>query len=461
MIFDKENYRDEVVDIDGSEFLYRAYRDIVFVEKPVEGFHRMNIFVPKAFYEGQSINGYSLKTAPIVMPNGVGGYWPADVDEPARSETIMRALKHGYVVASPAIRGRTLKDDNGINYGKAPACIVDYKAAVRFLHKFAAELLGDDKKIITNGTSAGGALSSLMGATGNHPDYEEYLGEIGAVGDDDSVFAASCYCPIINLDNADMAYEWQFDGIYDYHRSEMVMTEGGRPEFTPVDGMMNSLQIQVSKEESALFPAYVNSLNLKGENGQALTLDEHGDGSFKEYVKSIILASAQKALDSGMDLSDKKWLTIDEGNAVAMDFVGFSRDITRMKNAPSFDDVTMNSGENHLFGDAQNDFAHFTSYSMNHSIAENPLMADEKIVKMLNPMYYVEDKKARTARYFRIRHGECDRDTSIAISVMFVLKLREIGCEVDYASPWNVPHAGDYDLEELFEWIDMISRVIA
>ena len=29
--------------------------------------------------------------------------------------------------------------------------------------------------------------------------------------------------------------------------------------------------------------------------------------------------------------------------------------------------------------------------------------------------------------------------------------------EVDYHSPWNVPHSGDYDLDELFVWIDRIS----
>ena len=77
-------------------------------------------------------------------------------------------------------------------------------------------------------------------------------------------------------------------------------------------------------------------------------------------------------------------------------------------------------------------------------------------VKMLNPMEYVMDEMAQKAHHFRIRHGECDRDTSLVISAMLVLKLREAGCEVDYHSPWNTPHAGDYDLDELFAWIDGI-----
>ena len=63
---------------------------------------------------------------------------------------------------------------------------------------------------------------------------------------------------------------------------------------------------------------------------------------------------------------------------------------------------------------------------------------------------------ASTAKHWRIRHGECDRDTSLAISAILTLKLRNNGCDVDYHSPWNVPHAVDYDLDELFCWIDEI-----
>lgn len=62
---------------------------------------------------------------------------------------------------------------------------------------------GDVEKIITNGTSAGGALSALAGATGNAKEYEPYLKAIGAAEEKDDIFAASCYCPIHNLEYAD------------------------------------------------------------------------------------------------------------------------------------------------------------------------------------------------------------------------------------------------------------------
>lgn len=100
---------------------------------------------------------------------------------------------------------------------------------------------------------------------------------------------------------------------------------------------------------------------------------------------------------------------------------------------------------------------HFTNYGLEHSLV-NGKMTDKHSVKLLNPMNYVDDSKAVKASHFRIRHGECDRDTSLAISAILTLKLRSAGCEVDYHAPWNVPHAGDYDLDELFAWIDSICK---
>ena len=32
------------------------------------------------------------------------------------------------------------------------------------------------------------------------------------------------------------------------------------------------------------------------------------------------------------------------------------------------------------------------------------------------------------------------------------------GYDVDFFLPWGLPHSGDYDLEELFDWIDGICK---
>lgn len=463
--FDKDKYDTQELTLEGETIRFRAYRDLVYVENPVDPeFQKMNLYVPEAYYEGAVINGYDLHTAPVFMPNMVGGYLPGIPVEPGYGKpgnkslnTAFRALQHGYVVAAPAIRGRIQKDEKGVFTGKAPACIVDYKAAVRYLHYFAKLLPGDENKIITNGTSAGGALSALMGATGNHPDYEPYFKELGAADASDEIFAASCYCPITDLEHADMAYEWQFKGIYEYRRMNMKMEEGGRPSFTREDGVMTEEQIKTSVEEAALFPQYLNSLQLKNEDGSLLTLNENGEGTFKDYVKKIVLASAQRAIDRNIDVTDKTWLTVDDKKAVAMDFEAYVKDITRMKTAPAFDALAMDSPENDLFGTETVQCCHFTEYSSRHSKVQGE-MADPSVIKMLNPMYYIGDEKSHTAKYWRIRHGECDRDTSLAVSAILTAKLRNCNYHVDYHAPWNTPHAGDYDLEELFAWIDEICK---
>ena len=480
MDFNKNNYKVKTVNVGGESLEYRAFAGISYCDHPKDAeFQTLSIFVPECYYRGQNIGGYSLDNAPVFFPNSVGGYMPGESEEPGaimrgpfsenRPNSLFKAVKHGYVAVSAGIRGRIMKNGKGENIGKAPALIVDYKAAVRYLHKFADELPGDMNKIITNGTSAGGALSSLIGAAGNHPDYEPYLKEIGAAEASDAVFAASCYCPITNLDHADAAYEWEFSGVYDYHRMNMDMGEGGRPNFTPVDADMDEERIYVSKELEASFPAYVNSLNLKDENSIPLTLDSDGNGSFKEYVRKIVLASANRQLKEHVaekyrqndepfgQPEEKEWLKIEDGTAVDMDFYGWAKEITRMKNAPAFDDITNDSPENDEFGSVRIDMRHFTDYSLTHSKAGGR-KAEENVIKMLNPMYYIGDDKAQTAHHWRIRHGECDRDTSLAISAMLALKLAENGCRVDYQAPWERPHSGDYDLDELFVWIDSICR---
>ena len=113
---------------------------------------------------------------------------------------------------------------------------------------------------------------------------------------------------------------------------------------------MSKLQILVSQELSRLFPAYLNGLCVKDEDGNVLTLDAGGEGSFLEYMKKVVLKSAQRALDEGADLSGKTWLTVKEGRALSMDWKAYVKDITRMKCAPSFDFLSMDSTENDLFG---------------------------------------------------------------------------------------------------------------
>ncbi len=371
----------------------------------------------------------------------------------------MTALSKGYVVASVGARGRTLEKD-GKYTGKAPAVIIDLKSAVRYLHFNDARMAGDANKIISNGTSAGGALSALLGASGDHVDYAEYFKQVGAAEASDAIFAVSAYCPITNLEHADSAYEWEFNGLNQFSRMDMsklnATTFNDRSKPMPkIEGELTSEQIKTSDELKAAFPAYVNNLNLKDEKGNSLTLDKEGNGSFKEYVKQVIVRAADTARKNGTDLSDKSWLTLSKDGVSDMDWSGYIHSEKRMKSPPTFDAFDLSTGENNLFGTETVNNQHFTSYDLERSTTKGG-MADAHIIKMMNAMNYIENPKA--AEHWRIRIGTSDRDTSHAIGAILAVKLNMAGKQVDYETPWGVPHSGDYDLDELFKWTDSITK---
>lgn len=460
--FNKDNYEIETLTIDNKTIIYRSYENIVYVKNPVDiNYQIMNIYVPKEYYEGKSIGKYNIETAPIFFPNTVGGYMPGKPEKPGKNKftgdlnAIFVALLKGYVVASPGARGRVTQDENGLYTGKAPACIVDLKAAVRYLRHNSKIIPGDTEKIISNGTSAGGALSSLLGATGNSVDYKPYLNEIGAADERDDVFAASCYCPITNLDNADMAYEWMFNGINDYKKLKFTQMADFRVERTWIEGTMNEEQIKASNDLKALFPSYLNSIEIKKSDGTELKLDANGEGTFKEYVKSFVIESSQKALNSGTDLSKLTWITIKEGTIIDIDFNEYVKFATRMKPTCAFDDLCLYSPENELFGTETIKAKHFSKFSYENSMVDGSI-ANLAIIKMMNPMNYIGSDGSTTANYWRIRHGAIDRDTSLAIPVILATKLKNSKLNVDFALPWGISHAGDYDLDELFDWIENI-----
>ncbi|MDO4223770.1 MAG: subtype B tannase [Acinetobacter sp.] len=461
LIFDDQNYSVQELTVNGQTFKVRAYENIAYVSQPVEkDYQVMNIYIPEAYYQGQTINGFHAQNAPIFFPNQIGGYMPAKAGtaQPSstgrnagKQTTIAVALSQGFVVASPAARGRTSAT------GKAPAAIVDLKAAVRYLRFNDARMLGSAEKIISNGTSAGGALSALLGASGNSGDYARELQKLGAAQARDDIFAVSAYCPITNLEHADAAYEWQFNGHHDYKKIKISMLDYNVKREEQA-GRLTDAEIQLSQQLKPLFSPYVNRLALKDTQGRPLTLDAQGNGSFKDWVKHYVMQSAQKALDQGQDLSAYSWLKVSNQRVLDLDFNQYIADIGRMKTPPAFDAVDLSSGENQLFGSAEVDQRHFTDFAMQHHTGSQVAQrADAQSVKMMNAMNYI-GTSATTSKHWRIRHGSKDRDTSLAIPVILATKLQNHGHQVDFALPWGVAHSGDYDLDELFTWAIQISR---
>lgn len=406
-------YSIKTIEFEGKAYKVKAYENIPYVKNIIDkDYQSFN------FYILDSISKNDADKAPIFLPNFIGGYKSAKIsyidDKSPFTQASLMALSKGYAVVLAGFRGaNNFKNDE--YFGKAPASIVDLKALVRYLHYNDDLMLGDANKIISNGTSAGGAMSLLLGLSQGSRDYDEYLEKLGAAKADDSIYAISSYCPITNLENADMAYEWQFNGRYDYKtlkRSDMVDFRKKR-EFEL--GKLNEDEIKISQRLAKDFVSYLNSLNLV-YNKEKLSLNDDLNGSFKEFLT--------KNLGANFDA------------------------LTRSKITLAFDKANLSSAENELFGDNKTKAKHF---SKNYQST-----ADKKLIKIMNVMNYVNNDKA--AKFVRIRHGKLDSDTSFAISAIVALKLIENGFDVDYKLVDGMEHRGDYDLDELFAWIDNVLK---
>lgn len=464
---------------DGSIVNYTSYERLYYVTNVEDSAYQyLNIFVPET----------ASSKSPIFLRTYVGGYMASRAGGPQAGDASGRALKEGMVVVIPGTRGRNsivkatkndkkagVKKGQEIYTGRAPKAILDLKAAIRYIRYFDNALPGDAEKIITDGTSAGGAMSSLMGATGNNPAFEAMLNEMGAAPVRDDVFASVCYCPIIDLDHADMAYEWLYNGTESRQQG-------------------NAEVLAVSDKLKAMFPAYLESLNLHTPNGTLLTAHNYLD-----YIKGELIRSAQIAKNAGADIPDSIGFSFSEeasfgappvnggmnspagkaplgGQRPAMmrgskrngeyitdldmaKYLNYVVSTQPLKTAPAFDTQGVAgqraSGENEEFGDATGSSVNFTEFAA--ELTGSVLTDDVKRnVALMNPMNFIGDGVSTVAQHWYIRHGARDRDTSFAVPINLALKLQNAGKDVNFLLAWNRPHSGDYALDELFEWINQV-----
>lgn len=498
--FDPSNYQEKVLTYaDGTTVKYRAYEKVYYVANVTDSVYQcLNFFVPES-----AIN--AGKGTPILFRNYVSGYAAARPKGPDETDASGRALREGYVVCIPGARGSgsTIEQKVGkgrkaksvkVYDGRCPNGLLDLKAAIRYLRYNDAVMPGDAELIISDGASAGGAMSSLLGATGNHPLYAEALKEMGAADTRDDIFASAVYCPIIDLDHADMAYEWLLGYANGQSRNKT-------PELQAL-----------SKELASGYPAYINSLGLTNPmTGEKLTGDNYMD-----YIKSYLIKSIQRGRDEGAVIPDtigvkfyvepkrgprgpqggpggpqgrrgpgglqggpqggpggpggpgRMMRMTPEQSQFILDldmekYILYVGTTQPLKNAPAFDSKDVlggrSSAENNVFGNTEGEGLNFTDRSLQKATGDaNAHISDEmrQHVYMYNPLNFVGNAEATNAGYWFIRQGA--RDATFYAPVTLATMLQNKGREVNFAFTWNRPHSGDFHLDEMFKWIKKIIK---
>ena len=457
--------------------VYRFYKAIPYVAAPVDAAYQcLNVSVPV------SIDGILIdaSNAPILLSNSVGGYMPSSVAEatgidgssmtgmpaaapasaaaPAGTEVqsggnamlnmgervsnAKLALAAGYVVVEPGARGRTLVDAGGTYYGVAPAAIVDLKAAVRYVRYNKGRIPGNTDWIVSSGTSAGGALSALLGATGDSPLYDGYLSELGAADASDAIFASADWCPITDLEHADMAYEWNW---------------GGNPLQSGA-----SVDSAVSAQLSASYAGYIGSLGLKGADGAEISAQNYGDYLLATYLKPAAnrYLSGLSDADRASYLADNSFISWADGSA-DFTWADFLTHVgARKKSVPAFDAFDLSSGENNEFGNGTTEARHFTEFSLRHATGDATATIDSDLpekLKLMNPMGFILEDNPGRSRHWWIRVGTKDSDTSLSVVGNLAAALTNRGDDVNALMYWDAGHGSNEDAGDFIAWISSIT----
>lgn len=300
--------------IDSAKWNYDSDNDVYWqiglsycTQPQASDYESYGIYVPGAYFSGKknsdgmytctvnkggTVGDYTAATAPIVFPINGAGYSAQAAPTQYSYSGLSSYMKAGFVYVYAGMRGRNNGyDQNGkLTYpGGAPWGVTDAKAAIRTIRYNAANLPGNAEHVFTFGMSGGGALSSLLGATGDSALYTPYLQAIGAplkdsAGADisDTVFGSMCWCPITSLDVADEAYEWMM-GQY---------AETG----TRADGTFTAA---LSSDMAESFATIINKMGLQDKNGTALTLAESTSGIYTSGTYyDCILATIEESLNN-------------------------------------------------------------------------------------------------------------------------------------------------------------------
>ena len=132
-----------------------------------------------------STNGqvYTAGSAPVILNTGAAGY-----GSQSNSAASTAYAAEGYINVSCGNRGKqdTATDDDGNTYytGDAPSCLVDQKAAARYVkyNILLGNLPGSVDYFVSTGGSGGGAHAAMFAATSNNSDFYDYQIDSGAVG---------------------------------------------------------------------------------------------------------------------------------------------------------------------------------------------------------------------------------------------------------------------------------------
>lgn len=462
----------------------------MLVYVPAEYFNTDSNGMVTGINETAKVGNYTAKTAPVVYLNECGG-WKSS--QPKACDTTF--TDQGMIYVTAGARSRDAMDENGNITGKSPTQVVDLKAGIIELRANTDIIPGDMDKIISYGTSGAGQMSSILGASGNMPEYYEYMYESGVLGISknkdgtyssmykDDIYAAQAYCPIADIENADLAYAWWWADLVD---------QGG------IEGHnISDFERRLQELEADTFIDYINGLELEDSNRTKLTLTGLREGSYYDAILNNISNALNAAVAAGEIDVEKEysnyenWMQKKEDGTYQITslprfMVATGLVNQRNKAIPGFDSMDKSS-ENDAFGNPDQNTVHYSSSVAKilkdnyeelsslqgfpkeevDSYIEEALEGETAVLveKQTNLMNGTEIllgtspyKVVDPAKYWRVRSGTADQHTSFTIGYNICLSAEMMSLNTDYHLVWNMVHGSKEGTSTgtFIEWIQSI-----
>ena len=249
-----------------------------------------------------STNGqtYTAATAPVILNTGAAGYGNS-----SNTTAATTYATEGYINVACGNRGKQDSYTNAagetVYTGDAPSCLVDQKAATRYVkyNILLGNLPGSVDYWVSTGGSGGGAHAAMFAATSNNPDFYDYQIEVGAVGvyrNDDGT-----YCTTVTIDGEEVELSdgaWgcvAYSAITSLYEADMAMAM----EYTLNPGFSFNTEFQQALAAilSQSYMDYINNQELTVEES-AVGFDLDGDGSLNSIVAMTIEYDEEKYPDT-------------------------------------------------------------------------------------------------------------------------------------------------------------------
>ena len=243
---------------------------------------------------------YTAATAPVILNTGAAGYGNA-------TNTLASSAyaAQGYINVACGNRGKqdAYTDETGdtVYTGDAPSCLVDQKAAARFVkyNILLGNLPGSVDYWVSTGGSGGGAHAVMFAATSNHPDFYDYQIEVGAVGvyrNEDGSYATTVTIDGQEVELSDGAWGCvAYSAITPLYEADMALAF----EYTLNEDFSYNTDFQkaLAGALSEIYMTYINDQELTADEAE-VGFDLDGDGALNSTVALTIEYDPEQYADT-------------------------------------------------------------------------------------------------------------------------------------------------------------------